>query len=73
LSEAFPLKNALKEGDAFSSLLFMFVLEHVIRKVDAKQERLKLNGIHRLLVCTNDVNLPDASINIMKHRNYICR
>ena len=64
--EAFPLKNALKQGDAFSSLLFMFVLEYAIRKVEAKQERLKLNGTHSLLVCVNDVNLLDGSINTIK-------
>lgn len=59
MSQTFPLKNAMKQGDAFSSSLFMFVLEHAIRKVEAKQERLKLNGIHPLLVFANDVNLLD--------------
>jgi len=44
----------------------MFVLEHAIRKVEAKQERLKLNGIHPLLVFANDVNLLDWSINTIK-------
>lgn len=70
MSEAFPLKNTLKQGDAFSSLFFMFVLEHVIRKVEAKQKRLKLNGTHRLLVCANDVNLLDASINIIRKQKF---
>jgi len=66
LSEAFTLKNAMKQGDAFSSSLFMFILEHAIRKVEAKEERLKLNGTHPLLVCANDVNLLDGSINTIK-------
>jgi len=73
LYEAFPLKNAMKHGDAFSSSLFMFVLEHAIRKVEAKQERLKLNGKHPLLFCVNDVNLLDGSINTIKHRSFIYR
>jgi len=46
----------------------MFVLEHAIRKVEAKQERLKLNGTHPLLVCANDVNLIYGSINTIKTR-----
>jgi hypothetical protein len=78
LSDAFYLKNALKQGEAFSSLLFMFVLEHAIRKVEAKQESLELNGTHTHarthahththtpLVCANDVNLLDGSINTVK-------
>lgn len=45
----------------------MFVLEHAIRKVEAKQERLKLNGTHPLLVCANDANLLDGNINTYKN------
>ena len=48
-------------------MLFMFVLEHAIRKVEAKQARLKLNGIHPLLVCANDANLLDGNINTYKN------
>jgi hypothetical protein len=66
LYEAFLLTNAMKQGDVFSSLLFIFVLEHAIRKGEAKQEGLNLNGTHPLLVCANDVNLLDGSINTIK-------
>lgn len=45
----------------------MFVLEHAIRKVEAKQERLKLNGTHPLLVCANDANFLDGNINTYKN------
>jgi len=31
LSEVFPIKNSLKQGDAFSPLIFNFVLEYTTR------------------------------------------
>jgi hypothetical protein len=33
LSDMFPIKNGLKEGDALSSLLFNFTLEYAISRV----------------------------------------
>ena len=32
LSSSFPIENGLKQGDAFSPLLFNFALEYAIRK-----------------------------------------
>jgi len=43
-------------------LLFNFVLEYVIRRVRVKQEGLKLNGIHQVLVYADDVNILGRSI-----------
>jgi hypothetical protein len=55
------LSYSLKQGDVISPLLFNFALEHVIRKVQENQLRLKLNGIHQLLAYTDDVNLLDIT------------
>jgi len=56
LSDIFPIRNGLEQGDALSSMLFNFALEYAIRRVRVKQDGLKLSSTHQHLVYGDDVN-----------------
>jgi hypothetical protein len=63
----FPIRNGLKQRDALSSLLFKFAFDFTIKRVEVKQDGLKLNSTHWLLVYADDVNILGRSVhNVMK-------
>jgi len=64
LSDMFPIRNGLKQGEALSPLLFNFALDYVIRRV-RKPGGLKLNGT-QLLFYADDVNILGGSVHTVK-------
>ena len=66
VSHRFPIRNALKQGDALSPMLFNFALEYAIRRVQVNRDGLKLNGTHQLLAYADDVNILAGSMHTLK-------
>ena len=66
LSEMFPIRNGLKQGDPLSPLLFNFALEYAIKRVQVNRDGFELNGTHQLLASTDDVNIPGGSTHTVK-------
>jgi hypothetical protein len=66
LSELFPIQNGLKQGDVLLPLLFSYVLEYAIRKVQENHMGMKFDGTHQLLDYTDDVNLLGDNIETIK-------
>jgi len=66
VSDRFPIRNGLKQGDALSPMFFNFVLEYAISRVQVNQDGLKLNGTRQLLAYVDDVNILGGSIHTVK-------
>jgi len=66
VSDWFPIRNGLKQGDALPPMLFNFGLEYAIRRVQVNQDGLTLNGTLQLLVNADDVNILGGSIHNLK-------
>jgi len=50
----FPIRNGLKQGDALLPLIFNYAFDYAIRRVQVKEDGLKLNGTHQLLFYADD-------------------
>ena len=66
MSDLFPIRTGLKQGDALSPLLSNFALDYAIRRVQGIQDGLILNGTHQLLFNVEDVNILGGSVYIVK-------
>jgi len=65
LTEIFPIRNALKKGDARMPLIFKFTLENAFRRVQVSQNGLKINGTYQLLHYA-DVNILGGTLYTIK-------
>ena len=68
LSDMFPTRNVLKQGDDLSPLLFHFSLECAIGRVQLNQDGLKLNGTHKLQAHADDVSTSGRSVRTIKKK-----
>jgi hypothetical protein len=50
LSDMFPTRKCLKQGDVLKPFLFNFSLEYEIGRIRVNQDGLKLNGAEQLVV-----------------------
>jgi len=62
LFDMFPVKNSLKQGDALSTFLFNFALDHAITGVKVNENSLKLNVTRTLLVYADEVNMLGGNV-----------
>ena len=65
MSDMFPIRNGLKQGDVLSPLPSNVALEYGIG-VQVNQDGLQLNGTHQILVYADDVNILGGSVYTVK-------
>ena len=68
LSEMFPIRNCLKQGEDLLPLFSNFALEYAIKWVQVDQEGLILNGTHQLLAYADDVSILGGSVHTAKEK-----
>ena len=56
MSDMFPIRNGLKQGEVLSPLLFTFSFENAIRRDKVKQDGLQLNCTYKLLIYADNFN-----------------
>ena len=66
LSDMFPVKNGLKQGDVLPPLLSSFALLYAIRRFQLHQDGLKLNGVIQLVVYADEINILGGSVHTKK-------
>jgi len=66
LTDMFPVRNGLKQGDDLSPSLFNCALEYTIRMVQVNQDGLKLIGIHHHLLYAEGDNILGGSVHTIK-------
>jgi hypothetical protein len=66
LTVTFPIQNGLKQGDVLPPLLFNIVLHYQSSEGPINLVGVKLNGIHKLFICADDVNLLVGNTDDMK-------
>jgi hypothetical protein len=72
LSDMFPIRNGLRQGDVLTPLVFNFALEYAIRRVQVNRNGLKLNSTHQLLVYADYVNILGGSVHNKKKKIKLC-
>jgi hypothetical protein len=64
--DTFPVESGLKHRHALSPLLLNSGLAYAVRRFQANQKDLKLNGTHQLLVYAADDNIFGGSIHTIR-------
>jgi hypothetical protein len=68
LSDTFPIRNGLKQGEALLPLLFIIVCH---QEGPRKSGRIAVRGTHQLLVYVDDVNLKSENIKRTKRNTEV--